>query len=199
MTCMNAAHPSPIRLRIVNRSSQNQRIHISPWGTEIALGEHGGIALEQPVPEAGYFEIDVRDTGIYLHAWPTVPAAVSTADGTVSLDPEKIAPQHTTGRATGWPGDSREFATQRNQAHVAGFFIDDSRPSATLLRIATDDTEYDHDTDHRTWITAVSATNSPALEVHDEHLVVSASTATWVAEDHEREGWVPIAPDGGSR
>lgn len=174
---MNAAHPSAIRLTIVNRSSEPREVKVSPWGEVVSLGNNSQVTVGQAVADVGYFEIETSDMGIFVHAWPTTTAEISTASGIISLDPQSIAPQSTAGRAAGWPGDSKEFVQQRASGTVAGFFITDSRPSATILKIATNRSIDNHAASEMAWITAVSDKDVPMLEIYDDHLVVIASHA----------------------
>lgn len=172
---MDAAHPSAIRLTIVNRSSEQREVKISPWGEVVPLGANSQVTVEQAVADVGYFEIDVWDMGIFVHAWPTTAVEVSTPSRTVSLDPQTVAPQSTSGRAVGWPGDSRDFVRQYEKGTVAGFFITDSRPAVAGLKITSDGSEESYPASEMTWITAVSDSDVPVLEIHDDQLAVISS------------------------
>lgn len=174
---MGAAHPPANRLLIVNRSSEGRQVKISPWGEVVPLAANSQVTVDQAVAEASYFEIDVWDMGIFVHAWPTIAVEVSTASGTVSLDPQTVAPQSTSGGAVGWPGASRDFVRQYERGTVAGFFITDSRPSVTGLTITSDGSEESYPANEMTWITAVSDSYVPVLEIHDDQVVVISSHA----------------------
>jgi len=145
------------------------------------LDSNGSVTVEQAVMDVGYFEVEVADMGVFFHAWPTVEAAVSTANGRISLDPTKIAPQSSAGRAPGWPGNSRELVQHGEGETVTGFYITDSRPSSAILKVESEHAEDDHVAREMLWITAISVSYAPTLVIHDDYLAVKATRA--IVED----------------
>ncbi len=179
---MDSAHPSAIRLKIVNQSAGRRTVKISPWGESVSLRTGDGVTISQTMVNDSYFEIDVWDMGVFVHAWPTAGADVVTADRTIALDSKSVAPQSDAGRARGWPEDSRNIVDRYIDATIAGFFVTDSRSGATAMKAITEHSEIRLSASGMTWMTAISHQDAPSLEVHDHHLVVVASQV-WPREE----------------